>query len=252
MTLAVTRAPQRFQQRTLRVGVCALLAVAAACERPAEKAARHKHDAAAIAVSAVPAKRSAPARLRQAFERECGSLAASGCDLRAEACQERLFELSQCLFGKQGPRPPLLFISEELSRRKRMAAREHASDSRTELEQVLHALGLGRAVEAADGAADAEGLGANAYYAPAERVVYLVADTPDAYASEPTRLLVGHEYVHALQDARGELLAAQAERKARTFDRQLALWSGFEGEATLYEEVMRALLHERGATWVSE
>jgi hypothetical protein len=58
--------------------------------------------------------------------------------------------------------------------------------------------------------------------------------------------------VHALQDARGELRAAQAERKALTFDRQLALWSGFEGEATLYEEVMRALLHERDATWVVE
>jgi hypothetical protein len=81
--------------------------------------------------------------------------------------------------------------------------------------------------------------------------VYFVGDEATPRADELTNLSLVHEYVHALQDRNGELLAVQSGSETRSFDQELALWSHFEGEATLHEELVRAFIHDRDPeTWL--
>jgi len=96
-----------------------------------------------------------------------------------------------------------------------------------------------------DNASSQSSLSTNAYYAPRDRAVYVVTDDAVSTSDESARLMLVHEYVHALQDRDGELLAVQRDRDEQTFDRELATWSAFEGEATLYEELVRGFIHDR-------
>ncbi len=147
--------------------------------------------------------------------------------------------------ARGGVRPPLRFVSEEASRHKRSEQRARVSSARAALEQAVHLLGLGKAPGTRDQPGQSGGVGAKAYYAPRDRAVFLVVDDATPYAGELAALSVAHEYVHALQDASGELLAALDGDETRSFDQELTLWGAFEGEAALYEEVVRALLHDR-------
>lgn len=202
-------------------------------------------------MSDTPPTTVAPRGLRHDVTLECKHLATTSCDVRDESCQERLFELARCLSARDGLRPPLRFISEEAARHKRWEHRAQASSARLALAQALHVLGLGKAPASREQPGQASGVGANAYYAPRDRAVFVVDDDATPDAGELAALSVVHEYVHALQDWRGELLAVLNGRESRSFDQELTAWSALEGEATLYEEVVRALLHDRDPqTWL--
>jgi hypothetical protein len=255
----------------LRISGCALLLLLSTCKRSSEPGPQHRRELRAqgesgTVVISVPVPKAAPLappRLRHAFERECKNLARATCDVRDDPCQTRWFELARCVSGHDAIRPPLRFISKAASRSKRLEHRAQTSGARAALERAARILGLGQGLE--DGALAAgspengersereSGLGANAYYAPRERVVFFVADAATPYADESVALTLVHEYVHAIQDRDGELVAVRNARATRTFDQELTAWSAFEGEATLYEEAVRAWIHERDPrTWLLE
>lgn len=227
----------------------ALLSLSSACRSSGESEPPRDDRTTVSALSATPVRAGPPARLRPDIERECKPLV-SRCDVRDESCQGRLFELARCVSGRDATRPPLRFVSRAASRREHVERRAHASRERAELERALHVLGLGRA----PGTADERGpsaLGASASYAPRDRAVYFVHDESTPFAGEVAALSVVHEYVHALQDSQGELLAIQNGSGTRSFDQELTLWSTREGEATLYEELVRAFFHDRDPrTWL--
>jgi hypothetical protein len=254
-----------------RLGGCALLLLLSTCKRPSEPAPQARREPGlqrenATVVVSVPVPKAAaltPPRLRHAFELECKKLAKSACDVRDDSCQTRWFELARCMSGHDAVRPPLRFISQAVSRSKRREHRAQPSSSSAELERAARVLGLGEGLDDSASSADSSengrrsererGLGANAYYAPRERVVFFVADAATLYADEGVALTLMHEYVHALQDRNGELLAVRNARSPRTFDQELTAWSAFEGEATLYEEAVRAFIHDRDPrTWLLE
>jgi hypothetical protein len=199
----------------------------------------------------VPAS-TASARLHRALESACQTLARERCDVHDETCQQRLFSLARCVSGRDGARPPLRFASRGDAPRG-----EHRTQTRTALVPIAHGLRLlglePTVVENASPSMDVEkgiassqsGVSTNAYYAPRDRAVYFVADEAASTSDEPARLTLVHEYVHSLQDRDGELLSAQRGRDQQTFDQELATWSAFEGEATLYEELVRGVIHDR-------
>jgi hypothetical protein len=247
--------------RLLRVGGAALLVLVGACKRSTESRERastqtqtQRVSAPVIAVDVpVPTSNVSP-QLRRALESACQTLAREPCDVRDEACQERLFSLARCVSGRDGARPPLRFVSRADAPRG-----EHRTQTRTALVPIahgLHLLGLEPTVgDDASATMDVEkgvtssqsGVSTSAYYAPRDRAVYFVADDAAGSSNESARLTLVHEYLHALQDRGGELLSAQRGRDHQTFDEELATWSAFEGEATLYEELVRGLIHDRAA-----
>lgn len=230
-------------------GAGALLSLSSACRSSGESELPRDDRTTVSALSATPARAGPPVRLRPDVERECKPLA-SRCDVRDESCQGHLFELTRCVSGRDGTRPPLRFVSREASRRERRERRAHASRERAELERALHALGLGVAPDAAD-EGEPSALDASASYTPSVRAVSFVHDESTAFADELAVLSVVHEYVHALQDRGGELLAIQNGSGTRSFDQELALWSSVEGEATLHEELVRGFFHDRDpGTWL--
>lgn len=186
-----------------------------------------------------PASRAA-ANVQQARVPDCASRAEFGCDARGPECQAQLFELARCLTQREGERPPLRLITLAESKREQLEHRRATSSARAALERAVHSLGLGQSPSLV--CAESSSNPGGAYYAPRERAVYLVMDDDDApLTTERTALSLVHEYVHALQDERGELLSALDVSASQTFDRELTLWSTFEGEATLHEEIARRL-----------
>jgi hypothetical protein len=220
--------------------VCVLLALGAC--RHSEPAPQERH-AAVVVVSGAKPEKAYSRPLRPLFAPACRALARATCDVRAEPCQERLFELAQCVSARSGARPPLRFVSEDEARQVLLQHRRQASSARTLLGQAVALLGLGAAE--ASGEPGGESAGAHAYYAPRERAVFFVAVAGANYAGEREVSILTHEYVHALQDARGALLAELNARDARSFDQELAAFSAHEGEATLHEDVVRAWLEQR-------
>jgi hypothetical protein len=228
----------------------ALLLSVCACNGSHERAPPPQRRAPAIFVSATP---TTAGQLRPSVDLTCRKLVAGSCDVREQRCQEQRFDLAQCLTGRDGERPPLRLISEAVAREKRREHRAQESPASAELERAVHALGLGKLPEAAAPAHESNRSGTNAFYSPRERSIFFVADDPPAYAAEQAALTLVHEYVHAIQDRTGELLRAQTAATTRSFEWELTQWSTFEGEATLYQEVVRAFLHERDPkTWIVE
>jgi hypothetical protein len=246
-------------QAALRVGASALLLLPSSCKgsaRPAPETrpALVSSNAGGTTIISVPVaalEASATPRLRRDFELACGGLAKTECDISEESCQERLFELAKCVSGRHGARPPVRITSKANSRDR--AERPQAGSARAALEGAACVLGLGLGLgkelerqRASEQASSSEsGLDARAYYSPRERVVFFVLDDGSDASDERALSTLVHEYVHALQDEDGELLAAQNGSDARTLDQELAAWSAFEGEAVVYEEAVRALRHER-------
>ncbi|HEX6276481.1 MAG TPA: hypothetical protein VFZ53_25745 [Polyangiaceae bacterium] len=224
----------------------ALIASLLACQRSSPTARDHDRRTSPPS-AAKPANDGGPLGL-DATLAACREHARLPCDVREEACQRELFEVVQCLRGsRDAERPPLRFVSEAVSRRHREERRAEQHAAQASLERAAAALGL-----ASDaGGPRADGVGPNAYYAPLERVVYFVASDAVSYESELAAFVVGHEYVHALQDRHGALAGVVGSREKRTFDEELAVWSLLEGEATLLEEILRGLVNGRDVrTWV--
>jgi hypothetical protein len=227
-----------------------LLALLSACQSSRDPEPPGEARPTVIALSVTPARSVPPARLRHGIERECKPLARTRCDVREASCQQSLFELARCVSGRDGARPPLRFVAKATPEHERVGLAHHAG--RGELERVMYVLGLAEASNAADPRRPGV-MGAIAYYAPRERAVFFVHDDSTMHAGELAALSLVHEYVHALQDRDGALLAAQNGDQTRSFDQELALWSRFEGEATLYEELVLAFSHDREPeTWLMQ
>jgi hypothetical protein len=198
----------------------------------------------------VPAPVAAPPNAFDNALTECRRQARMPCDVRDDACQKSLFELMQCLHGtRDARRPPLRFVSEAESTRRTQENRATQRVNHAPLEHAAKQLGLHDDTTEPSGPA----LGANAYYAPEERVVFFVVSDAIPYDDALASFVLGHEYVHALQDRDGALAELLRTRQTRTFERELSLWSALEGEATLFEEVLRAFAHERQPrTWLPD
>lgn len=257
---------QRRWARLLEVGWCAALLSASACERSTDPGVRAHAESRsqqvtppviAVDVPAPISASTASRQLRRALAPACQALARERCDVRDEACQERMFSLARCVSARDGARPPLRFVSRNVLQRERPARTRAAVAPIGEAARLL-----GLEATPGEGAPAPQPLesasvarqssSTNAYYAPRDRAVYFVSDdatgSTDETASatdETARLTLVHEYVHALQDRDGELLAVQRDRDEQTFDRELAAWSAFEGEATLCEELVRGFIHHR-------
>jgi len=89
--------------------------------------------------------------------------------------------------------------------------------------------------------AEADDSGPSAYYSPDRKAVLFVERETTSTTSEHAMFTLGHEFVHALQDRDSELHRMRATRASRTFDQELALYAAIEGEAYLYEDILRAL-----------
>jgi hypothetical protein len=172
------------------------------------------------------------------IEGKCAMHIAAPCDVRALRCQQALFEFMQCLSGvREGVRPPVRFVSEEVMTRESEAHRQRSSVAQAALEHAATRLGL--MVAAGERPLPTQGFGPSAYYAPRQREILVVERDAQPATVGIMFFVLAHEYVHALQDRGGRLAKILETREERTFDEELALWSILEGEAALFEELAR-------------
>jgi hypothetical protein len=166
------------------------------------------------------------------------------CDVAERGCQAALFASMACLYGvnaNSSAPPPVRFVSRDELRAVSRELETAASAAAPWTNQAARRLGL--APEPKGVSSHIHATGANALYAPALREVLFVQNEAVPTNGELAWLVLGHEFVHALQDRDGALLTVLRSRSERSYDRDLALWSSIEGEAALYEEIMRGLLH---------
>jgi hypothetical protein len=173
---------------------------------------------------------------------ECPNHDYHTCDIRAVSCQERLLELTACVYGTEVvPSVPVQLISErefrdileaELADEEAMqteddiAATEVLESALTEL-RLTEAGGLSGEVIIDDYVKNLAGI----YLDPGNGIVLIDHGTPQ---NDPdANALLVHELVHALQDADYDL-DAWAEPYATSTDSILALRSVTEGQATYY------------------
>jgi hypothetical protein len=188
----------------------------------------------------------------------CRALSKGGdCDVRREACQERIFAAVSCVRGAEGEAPPIRLRSEDEERADdaedagadggepdAMAmdvASPDAGPSRlTSRERWDLGLGL-LGLKAPDPAFDTvDNLGG--YYDGSEQQITLI-DRGRPLDSPGMQFTLAHEFVHALQDQQVglfELYRATGE----TTDVRAALGCLIEGEATLYQELAWGVLRD--------
>jgi hypothetical protein len=171
--------------------------------------------------------------------RECPEHDYSRCDTREPACQERLLSLAACVFGSTDmPDIPIRVLSEDELREELAAQAEETPPEEAAqdavIEGVLHDLGLVQ-----EGALSSEATIDNlvtrfdGLYRDAEHGIILV-DRGTAKSSIGADVLLLHELIHALQDAKYDL-ASLSEQHATTTDSALSLRALVEGEATWYQ-----------------
>lgn len=175
----------------------------------------------------------------------CESYSYEACDVLESACQENVVGLVHCLRGTQGTViPPVMRMTiqeyrEELEQS--TAEVDHTWDR--SVERGYGALGL-----LAPGSLDAKAWIENktahvgAFYRWRDaQIVMLVPDDPADRGDdrEMETLIFAHEVVHALQDQEHGSQAWHEEHDS-TFDSALGSLSVAEGEATLYETLLRA------------
>lgn len=171
--------------------------------------------------------------------RECPEHDYSRCDTREPACQERLLSLAACVFGSSDmPDVPIRVLSEdELRAELEAEAGETPPDELAKdavVEGVLHDLGLVQ-----EGALSTDASIENlitrfdGLYRDAEHGIILV-DRGAAKSGISADVLLLHELIHALQDAKYDL-ASLSEQHATTTDSALSLRALVEGEATWYQ-----------------
>jgi len=170
----------------------------------------------------------------------------AGCDVLEASCRENVMGLVSCLRGSDpGELPPVRVITAEEYRTELETDVVDAEPVDDRYARVLEWLDL-----AAPGGLDAEELvdaqveDVAAYYSPESQEIVVIAPdaspVPPDYESEMA--ILAHETVHALQDQELDLAAAE-EALPGLYDPWLAFRSTIEGEAVLYETMIRA------ATW---
>jgi len=182
-----------------------------------------------------PSKADADAKLEFSFFERCRPNA-TPCEISDASCQREIYEAVQCLTGtRMHKRPPLLLAA--------VTPQEELVPA--SLERAASRLGL------ASGVVDSTlHEAANAYYAPRLGAIVLRRAESESGANEQAVFTLAHEYVHALQDREHALRDSLVTRGQRTFDEELAIFSLWEGQAALYEEVLRALVRGQApASW---
>lgn len=175
---------------------------------------------------------------------ECPSADYSTCDVREEACQERLLELAACVRG--GEPPPDLRVDvlskaayTELLRKDAEGVEEPEVPH---FSRALSVFGLAPAsgVPLDDQIDEQAAFVAGAYCEEERRVI--VVDHGLAQSSADVNAVLLHEFVHALQDAEHDLETWPGEDATLTFDASLAARTVVEGEASFYESRVAAPL----------
>jgi hypothetical protein len=226
-----------FERALLRVVLAGVALVGCERGRPPERDVVARARAAGDAVTGAE-----PAREPGSVERRiatCAEPLPLPCEILDPACQERIFELAVCAYGQAGRRPELRFVSEPTLAEERAAQRARSEP----LDFALQGLDLAAPRE--EPRAGGDGPTFTAFYTPRAREIWAFSSEAVASDADAAGFLLLHEYIHALQDAGGGLAHALETRRARTFDADLALYSAVEGEATFYEEAVRAIYYGR-------
>lgn len=171
---------------------------------------------------------------------ECPDQDYSRCDTRDAACQQRLLELTACIYGVTPPDDvPVRVLTEQETLEELEADASDTSDADAEalphLEQALVALRLlsEGSLTKNGGATSDRAKRVSGLYLDAERGVVLV-DRGDALDSTEADASLIHELVHALQDAEFGLDDWRRQYPSDP-DTELALGSVTEGQATLVQ-----------------
>lgn len=185
------------------------------------------------------ASRSAPTSAVEARVFACTLAAPRSCEIRDVACQTRLFELATCVAARRAQRPALAFVAASSLG----ADRQRERARRPALDFALEHLGLAEPSVAEPGR-DA-GPTFTAFYTATERRILVATSGAVPTNSEVASSVLVHEYVHALQDADGTLAELFRRRDEQSFDAELAAMAAVEGEASFYEEAVRAARGQR-------
>lgn len=224
------------------VAACIALALASLLLASCEGVSRRRFEPAlsASAPSRVASSKRADAGTNGGYAAACVR-AGRRCDIADVSCQRELYAVVQCLYGTtEGTRPAVRFVSTAALAEEIRANERRLEQERAALEYAARRLGL--SAEPTNTPPDST-WSPNAYYAAGKNEILVVERDAIRTDGELAWLILGHEYVHALQNRKHELERALGTRHERSFDRELALFAGVEGEAALFEQVLRALHH---------
>jgi hypothetical protein len=154
------------------------------------------------------------------------------CDIRDEACQQRLAEATACAHESAVPQVPTRVISEAQYRQEARAAAAATIDPERfrRLVKGLALMNLVPGTLTVEGAAD-ETAHAGAYYDPVKPEI-VVIDRGQAMGSYEQVTTLVHELTHAIQHQRGVLFSADST----STDQALARRAAIEGEAVLIQD----------------
>lgn len=161
----------------------------------------------------------------------------NGCDIRKRACQELVFDLtSRVRLQTEATRPPVRTIGVEQLESEFRAALDEDDPQTAERQRMwdtaLQLLGLlGEETPVTEAVVDDAVDSLQAYYDGEEERITIVDRGGDG-ASVGDVATLAHEFVHALQDQRGQLEEFRDEFVDST-DSSVATTSLIEGEATL-------------------
>lgn len=213
---------------------------------------RRAADPARVESRRAPSSAAAPARSEGEPNPYAGCLRPGRrCDVADVNCQRELFDTVQCLYGATDAlRPAVRFISTDLLEKELRANDDRLAREQAALEYAARRMGLSQ--EPAN-TPPSDSTRPNAYYAAEKDTIFIAEREAIPSDGELAWLILAHEYVHTLQNRKGELRQALRSRHERSFDQELALFAGFEGEAMLYEQILRALHHgQRPRRWALE
>lgn len=170
------------------------------------------------------------------------------CDVRDEACQQRVFDVVACLKGG-GPltRPPVGFMTPDELRERFIASFDPEGVA------SFNAFGRGLALlhlqpKGAELVATAAGASADfilgIYEDDTDRITLIDHGTP--FDDRSVLNTLAHEYVHAIQDQQFDLTAMRSRHEDHT-DASLAFRGLVEGDAVFHELVFAAAQREQTA-----
>lgn len=190
-------------------------------------------------------------------ELDCRTVAYRTCDIRMTDCQRLVFDQMRCLRGDEDvdrrPRVSVISVG-ELRRELESAVGDSEPDP--ELEQVYAGLAVLGLLDVDDTSVDSQvdfRLDALLGFYSHDSKAIVVVDHGVPLDDEQATTTLGHEYVHALQDADFDLARYQDE-VSFSYDSALASTSVIEGEAMLYDGFQLARIHggEPGAAdWLA-
>ncbi len=161
------------------------------------------------------------------------------CDVTQLSCQAHALTVAQCWRGESGP----VAVSVVLQSRSEFSRINAEDAAKAQLDPEAAVIRRGYALYDLSPwhfverqAADARSAWAAAYYSAANKKIVIISERqPDPTDVE----ILVHEYVHALQDASGDL----GRRPSNSFDEFLASRAMIEGEARLIQRLALATGH---------